>query len=468
MGETGHIRWRHVALSTPFVSRYLGPKGTTTQGLDISSTCKEKTSDTDSIQIKKVVKPLAAERYQHRLQELREYKAINGDTYVPVGYPQNRKLANWVKTQRSEYEKFYHGKDSHLTQERIQCLRDLGFDFQYPVRAGINMISGMRVQNVSIATTLNDPASSDVSVSWNEKYEALVEYKKDHGHSRVPQRNKANPGLGNWVKKQRNDYAKLQRGQHSAISQDRIDKLNEIDFIWNLKTSGQSANDAIWMNFLEELRGFKKEHGHCNVPLKHGPLGKWVSTQRYRYRQRIMDNNSDLVDDRLRLLEELGFEFDTSSLQAALQSHIWEQRFEELCQFQVIHNHMDVPTNNTRLKGWIQAQRREYRKRLLSAPKSSNSLVTPDRIQDLEAIGFQWNVHDVKWMKFFEELKAFYNEHDRSSSPSIYAQNPALGRWITVQRRLYREFQRGEQSPMTQERIKLLNEIEFVWEVRRE
>jgi hypothetical protein len=179
-----------------------------------------------------------------------------------------------------------------------------------------------------------------------------------------------------------------------------------------------------------------------------------------------MDNNSSLVDYRLRLLEELGFEFDTSNRQADLQSHTWEQRFEELCQFQVIHNHLDVPTNNTRLKKWIQAQRREYRKRSLSAPESSNSL-SPDRIQSLEAIGFQWDVYDAKWMKFFQELKAFYNEHDRSSSPSSYSQNPALGRWVRAQRRLYRQFQRGAQSSMTHERIKLLNEIEFVWEVQR-
>ena len=59
--------------------------------------------------------------------------------------------------------------------------------------------------------------------------------------------------LGNWVRKQRRQYKKL------TITQDRIDSLNDIDFIWN------SLQDAFDRR-LSELVAYKEANGDCNVP----------------------------------------------------------------------------------------------------------------------------------------------------------------------------------------------------------
>jgi hypothetical protein len=61
---------------------------------------------------------------------------------------------------------------------------------------------------------------------WEERYWQLLNYKQVHGHCRVPRQN---PSLGRWVENQRQFYRK------GALKRDRIDKLNEIGFIWKAK-----------------------------------------------------------------------------------------------------------------------------------------------------------------------------------------------------------------------------------------
>jgi hypothetical protein len=43
----------------------------------------------------------------------------------------------------------------------------------------------------------------ELSSPWTERTRQLLAYKQAHGHTRVPKRYKENPGLGNWVNKQR-------------------------------------------------------------------------------------------------------------------------------------------------------------------------------------------------------------------------------------------------------------------------
>ena len=64
----------------------------------------------------------------------------------------------------------------------------------------------------------------------------------------------------------------------------------------------------------QELKEFKEEHGHCNVPSKHlGGLGKWVDTQR-----RGGEEGSQRLDAGLiQKLEELGFRWEMATLSVA-------------------------------------------------------------------------------------------------------------------------------------------------------
>ena len=52
-----------------------------------------------------------------------------------------------------------------------------------------------------------------------------------------------------------------------------------------------------------------QEFGNCNVPVSHKPLGTWVSTQRTQRRQ---SGEGKLSQDRIRRLDELGFNWGTT------------------------------------------------------------------------------------------------------------------------------------------------------------
>jgi Helicase associated domain len=55
-----------------------------------------------------------------------QFQNENGHCTVPQKYPV---LGQWVHTQRNNYRALVHGKKSALTQERIQQLKSIGFDF---------------------------------------------------------------------------------------------------------------------------------------------------------------------------------------------------------------------------------------------------------------------------------------------------------------------------------------------------
>ena len=65
--------------------------------------------------------------------------------------------------------------------------------------------------------------------------------------------------LGSWVSKQRWQYKKFIKGKSSHITQDRIDSLNDIGFIWDFY---QDAFDFR----LSQLVEYKVANGDCNIP----------------------------------------------------------------------------------------------------------------------------------------------------------------------------------------------------------
>ena len=71
--------------------------------------------------------------WDERLDELIHYKDVNGHCNVPSRYADNRQLAIWVKRQRRQYKFHCEGKPSSMTQERIETLDALGFQWDMRV-----------------------------------------------------------------------------------------------------------------------------------------------------------------------------------------------------------------------------------------------------------------------------------------------------------------------------------------------
>jgi hypothetical protein len=69
-----------------------------------------------------------------------------------------------------------------------------------------------------------------------------------------------------------------------------------------------------------------------------------------------------------------------------------------------------------------------------------------------------------QWADAFEELLYFLRMHEHCQVPHAYEENPALARWVKRQRYQYKLLKEGKPSTMTQERIKALEDIGFIWD----
>ena len=77
--------------------------------------------------------------WNEALAELKRYKEKHGDCMVNTVQStirignSTRNLGQWVKRQRKEYKKYDNGEKNNLTEDRINKLNDIGFDFSPPV-----------------------------------------------------------------------------------------------------------------------------------------------------------------------------------------------------------------------------------------------------------------------------------------------------------------------------------------------
>jgi hypothetical protein len=185
-----------------------------------------------------------------RYLELREYQMQNGHCNVPKLYKPNPSLGYWVNEQRFQYRRMVNSKPSYMTEAKVAHLNALGF------------VWSLR----------------ESKKPWDDWLTELREYKQIHGHVDVPLKYEKNIPLGAFVNNQRSEYRKLHKGEPSSMTTSKIKDLEEMGFHWSVRESRTP-----WTTRLKELKEFKKEFGHANVPKnwKVNPnLSYWVDKQR--------------------------------------------------------------------------------------------------------------------------------------------------------------------------------------------
>lgn len=142
--------------------------------------------------------------------------------------------------------------------------------------------------------------------NWTEKFEELLRFREGNGHCLVPNCHPENPALAQWTKRQRYQYKLKQDGKRSTITDERVRALDEAGFVWD-------SHKAVWSERLEELKEFKKEYKHCNVPSRYKPnhqLAIWVKRQRRQWKNKLDRLPNCMTDERQRALEAIGFVWD--------------------------------------------------------------------------------------------------------------------------------------------------------------
>ena len=98
--------------------------------------------------------------------------------------------------------------------------------------------------------------------------------------------------------------------------------------------------------------------------------------------------------------------------------------------------------------------------------------ISAARVKKLQLIRFEWKPAAEAWDKRFAELRQFVKEHGHARVPKRFADDPALGKWVSTQRSAYAaELERfAGREPKCRNRItaahmKKLEHIGFEWKV---
>lgn len=144
----------------------------------------------------------------------------------------------------------------------------------------------------------------------------------------------------------------------------------------------------------------------------------------------------------------------------------FKYRIRQLLDYKQKNGNYNVPSSYNGLYMWINTQRYEYRMRM----QGKDSLLTMERIDLLNAIGFDWRLESSqdgltpRWMESFRQLQHYA---ERNGHVRLRKADGKLGQWVQNQRYQYKLYQKG-QSPcsMTEKRIELLESAGMIWDLR--
>ena len=126
-----------------------------------------------------------------------------------------------------------------------------------------------------------------------------------------------------------------------------------------------------------------------------------------------------MTAERIRVLDAVGFDWDP-------HNDCWNVRFEQLCEFKVHFGHCLVPIKYSaipKLGPWVSKQHYNYKLQKEGKP----SLMTAERIRELESIGFDWGTSQTDWSVRLQQLCEFKAHFGHCLVPIKYSANSNFG-----------------------------------------
>lgn len=204
--------------------------------------------------------------------------------------------------------------------------------------------------------------------------------------------------------------------------------LNKFEINWNTKYF--------------QLKDYKKRFKNCDVPQnwhEDTSLGRWV------IRQRVYKKN--LSPERVEKLDKIGFTWK-------IYDKVWEKCFEELALYKKRYGDCNVSKGDSKrlkLADWIQKQRQDRKKK--------KARLTKYKIDKLTRLGFDWQLYTRPgWENQYEQLLQFKKKYGHCRVIQGWAKNPALGNWVSMQRRDKKKLKRAQ--------LNKLNAIGFTWSIK--
>ena len=204
--------------------------------------------------------------------------------------------------------------------------------------------------------------------------------------------------------------------------------------------------DGGWLNFYNRLVEYKKRNnGSTEVPqrYKEDPaLGSWCKNQREYYKSYNSNRTSSLTEERIALLNKIDFAWVSSKTKRRVMKD-FDVHLAELQQYKQIHRHTRVPhvyQENPGLGVFCHRVKIYHREMQEGKRKSPNDWLTPERIEALNDIEFEWKVgrwkNALSWEERYAQLVEFHAKHGHTRVNKDYDEcvAPGLKTWVANQR----------------------------------
>ncbi|CAE8622684.1 unnamed protein product [Polarella glacialis] len=183
---------------------------------------------------------------------------------------------------------------------------------------------------------------------------------------------------------------------------------------------------------------------------------KWFCTGSLGVAQRAARRITKLTVQQIEQLDSLGFVWDARLL-------AWDKGFEHLMAYQKENDHTSVPQSYNsdtgfKLGSWAHNQRKNRK-------SQGGGKLEPDQIEQLDSMGFAWDVPRFLWNSDFEHLRAYRKENGLTTVPFAYMSHDGfkLGFWVSSQRQACKGRGGGKLEP---DQIEQLDSLGFVWDAR--
>lgn len=273
-----------------------------------------------------------------------------------------------------------------------------------------------------------------LAATWDQYYASACRYYEQYGNLMVPKRYADEDGLclGTWIQRQRLLY---KGAQSVKLTQEQVELLESIGMVW------KDRMELAWENGYAHAKQFYDRNGDLrmkgNYVCEDGySLGRWLNMLR---QIRKGNRKGDLLTQvRITQLDEIGMVWD-------FHEESWQRGYLAAAQYYQHTGHLNVPVDYVTADG-IKLGRWVFEIRRARQGMRKTYALTPERIQQMDAIGMQWEgAKKLRWKQGYEAARRYYAQNGNLDVAGDYVtpDGIALGRWIRSQKDALR---RGQKS----------------------
>ena len=411
-----------------------------------------------------------------RFQELQKYRKQHGDCLVPLGYKANPQLSVWVMLQRDAYKMKMEGKAEDIEDYQVMKLDSIGFIWNTEDELSgrnqvecdndvCNDLDRPEITTEIIRDTCNQPNEHGSETSpLNLPVFQIPQECIDGTVLSVPCLPAAknfSPGQMKTLRISMDNRVHVELARSQYRNMNLFAQMHSIENIARMSL----AQSMLQMQSLTR-QGFPQlpyphysNFAYGNLPsvTKGGYCGQAMNSFLLRNSGK-MNASSTLQDPRNQQKNVTKRNIITSTPSTRRLAHsaldanncINDQVCRNVSQEELIGVNRRLDLSNT------------------SISSSSNHNKTNGRVRLSVTRKYPGpQTSDAFWWSRFAELQKFREINGHCFVPNRYPVHPALGNWVSTQRRTYKLWKKKKSSSMNKERARALESIGFSWDATR-